>query len=162
MQEAINLAILHPYLVPILDKHVFDLYSHNTSTEQIKKFIKILINNALNKTQPDVIAHALYYALKHHIEIDINESNLIEIIHLNDCLSNTLLLEYTRKNNIKSLEKSFKDKSEELKKSEKHTQDKHWLLIYNLWNESTLRGNGQKFLANLKKANFNFINFDSI
>ena len=59
-------------------------------------------------------------------------------------------------------EKEFKNKSIDLKKSDKRTQDKQWLLIYNLWNESALRGNGQNFLADLKKLDFKFINFDSI
>ncbi len=161
-QEAINLAILHPYLVPILDKHVFDSYSHDSLIDQINKFVSILIKQGLEKIQPDILAHALYYALKHDIKIDISDKKLGDIISLDDCLSNTLLREYTEKHNISFLKKEFKNKSIDLKKSDKRTQDKQWLLIYNLWNESALRGNGQNFLADLKKLDFKFINFDSI
>lgn len=47
-----------------------------------------------------------------------------------------------------------------IKKIKKREGDRFWLLIYQLWDESELRDNGQGFLADLKKNDFKFLDLE--
>lgn len=49
----------------------------------------------------------------------------------------------------------------QLKSSGHRDQDRNWLLIYQTWTENELTGNGQAFLAMLKKAKFQFLVFQT-
>lgn len=160
VQEAINLAMAYPYLVPVLDKHVFDRYMFDGIAKKIAEFSALLIALGTKKLYPDTICHALYYALKHDVVIPVADANLLEILNLDDCLANVLLLEYANKYALKKVKTAIKKRSSELLKSgDARDKDKHWLLIYQTWTEKELKGNGQQFLAELKKQGFQFIVF---
>lgn len=58
---------------------------------------------------------------------------------------------------ISTLVSAVKKTANALKRLPKREQDRQWLLIYNVWSESDLRGNGQAFLADLKKVRFQFM-----
>ncbi len=157
VQEAINLAILYPYLVPILDKFVFDRYRYTGIETKIAKFAAELVRLGMQKLYPDTIAHALYYALKHKIAIPVTEAELLAVMPLDDCVVNVLLLEYAPMHGLKQLQKAVKTRAMQLKSAGHRDQDRSWLLIYQTWTEKELTGNGQAFLAMLKKAKFQFL-----
>jgi len=50
-------------------------------------------------------------------------------------------------------------RADNLKGLDPREQDAFWPLIYQIWSEADLRGNGQDLLADLKKANFAFVRF---
>jgi hypothetical protein len=157
VQEAINLAISYPYLAPILDKVVFDRYRYTGIDKKIANFAAALIRLGTQKLYPDTIAHALYYALKHKIAIPVTEDELLALLPLDDCVVNVLLLEYAPHHSLKKLHKAVKAHAMQLKSAGHRDQDRNWLLIYQTWTEKDLKGNGQAFLATLKKAEFKFL-----
>ena len=137
-QEAMNLALSYPYLVPLLDVFVFDRYAHNGLTIKIANFSCQLIKLGIKKLYPDTIAHALYYALKHRVILKIENSVLCEILTLNDCITDVLLFEYAKRHDIAVVLKQIKKRAQEIKLEDDREKDKNWLLIYQVWTESDL------------------------
>jgi len=116
-----------------------------------------LAKMGLRKLYPDTIAHALYYALKHDAELNLNDHEFKEIVALDDCVVNVLLFEYATRNKRAKVVAAIKDRANEIKRWDKRDRDKQWLLIYQLWTANELTGNAQGFLAELKTKNFQFL-----
>ncbi|MYB67643.1 MAG: RNA-directed DNA polymerase [Gemmatimonadetes bacterium] len=159
VQESINLALLYPYLAPILDEHVFDKHRYDGIEKVILDFTEHLIAIGIQRIFPDAIAHALYYSLKHNLQLTTPEDKLQEAIEIDDCLSNVLLLEYAKRYRVKSIRDAIRRHADKLKGMESREKDRFWLLIYQVWREKTLRDEGQSFLAELKRNRFGFISF---
>lgn len=156
-QEAMNLALSYPYLVPLLDEFVFDRYWHDGLQTKIADFSTALVRLGIRKLYPDTIAHALYYALKHNVTIAIDDADLSEVVVLDDCIANVLLLEYATKHSRKKVMSAIKNRAKEIKSADAREKDKNWLLIYQVWSKKELQGNGQVFLAELKNMGFQFL-----
>lgn len=159
--EAMNLALAYPYLAPQLDKHVFDSYRYEGLSEHVAEFSSRLAKIGLRKLYTDAIAHALYYALKHSVMLNLTLNELTEIVALDDCITNVLLLEYAKLHKQEEVVASIKKRGAELKSSDKRERDMQWLLIYQLWSIDDLKGNSQTFLADLKTQNFKFLSVPS-
>lgn len=159
LQEAINLALAYPYLAPILDKNVFDKYAHEGLPVAVAGFAANLIRLGLKKIYPDAIAHGLYYALKHEIPLKLKESDLLEALGLNDCILTVLLLEYSKRHNLKSVQKAIGLRSTALKSEDSRARDRQWLLVYQTYSVAEMKGSGQAFLATLKESGFSFLEF---
>jgi hypothetical protein len=155
--EATNLALAYPYLAHQLDKHVFDRYGDDDLATQVSEFSSSLAKMGLRKLYPDTIAHALYYALKHDAELNLNDHEFKEIVALDDCVVNVLLFEYATRNKRAKVVSAIKSRAKEIKSWDKRDRDKHWLLIYQLWTAKELKDNAQGFLAELKTKNFQFL-----
>ncbi|WP_297504867.1 antiviral reverse transcriptase Drt4 [Ferrovum sp.] len=156
-QEAMNLALAYPYLAPLLDEFVFEKYWYDGLKPRITDFATSLVKLGVRKLYPDSIAHALYFALKHDLELDLRDEVLIEIIALDDCVTNVLLLEYAKKCKRKKVVSAINKRAKDLlKTNDSGEKDRHWLLIYQVWSKKELEGNGQGFLAKLKSKNFEF------
>lgn len=156
-QEAINLALAYPYLVPFLDDFVFTKYPHDGLSEKISEFATSLIKLGIRKLYPDTIAHALHFALKYQLMVNLDESELCNVIELNDCLSNALLWEYANIHTFNKIKEALRQKSTKILSEGKREQDINWLFIYQLSTSKVLKGNGQDFLAELKSKNFKFL-----
>ena len=159
VQESINLALLYPYLAPILDKHVFDKHRYDGIEKVVLDFIEQLIVIGIQRIFPDAIAHALYYSLKNNLQLSTSEDELQEVIEMDDCLSNVLLLEYAKRYGVTSIRDAIQKRADRLKGMETREMDRFWLLIYQSWCEKTLNDEGQKFLAELKRNHFDFVSF---
>ena len=159
VQQAVNLALLYPYLAPILDEHVFDKHRYDGIEKVILEFIEQLLEIGIQRIYSDAIAYALYYSLKHNLQLSTSECKLKKIIDIDDCLSNVLLLEYAKRHKIKPIREKIRREADKLKGMETREQDRYWLLIYQLWREKTLNNEGQSFLAKLKRKKFEFLNF---
>lgn len=155
--EAMNLALAYPYLAPQLDKHVFDRYGHDDLATQLAEFSSSLAKMGLRKLYPDAIAHALYYVLKHGVALSLDDNDLKEIVALDDCIANVLLLEYATQHKRTKVVSAIKSRANEVKAADSREKDKNWLLIYQLWSVKDLEGNGQAFLAELKAKDFKFL-----
>lgn len=159
VQETINLALLYPYLAPILDKHVFDKHRYDGIEKVILDFVEHLLAIGIQKIYSDAIAHALYYSLKHNLQLSTLEDKFQEVIKIDDCLSDVLLLEYAKRYRVKSIREAIRRRVDKLKGMETREKDRFWLLIYQVWREKTLSDEGQAFLAELKRNRFSFISF---
>lgn len=155
-QEAMNLALAYPYLAPLLDEFVFDKYWHVGLKPRIADFATSLVQLGVRKLYPDTIAHALYFALKHDLTLDLKDEALIEIVALDDCVTNVLLLEYAKKRKRHKVKAVINKRAKDLMAEDGREKDKHWLLIYQVWTRKELEGNGQSFLALLKGKSFEF------
>jgi hypothetical protein len=158
-QEAINLALSYPYLAPLLDDHVFTRHGSPELVPAIKRFVGSLLGIGIKRIYPDAIAHALYLAIKYKIKIPQNESELCKIVGIDDCVCHVMLLEYATRHGLRNVSKKVTSRANNLKGLDARDQDAFWLLLYQAWNEADLRGNGQVFLADLKKTKYEFMRF---
>lgn len=157
--EVTNLCLAYPYLTPIMQESVFEKHRHNLTDQQIEKFVKKLIRIGINRIYPDSIAFSIYFAMKYDFNINLSEDECNEIIAIDDCLTNVLLWDYATRNGHQKAIKRLKSKASSFKGQVVADQDSQWLLLYTVWNEATLRGNGQLFLADLKKEAFSFVDY---
>ena len=155
-QEAINLALAYPYLAPILDEYVFTPYWHADLKDKIAEFASAMIQLGLRKLYPDAIAHAIFLSLKYDFALGLKDDKLTEVVALDDCVANVLLLEYAKLRGRKKVKSAVTQRASELKTADQRDKDKHWLLIYQVWSKNELKGNGQDFLADLKSMGFQF------
>lgn len=155
-QEAMNLALAYPYLAPLLDEYVFAPYWHSDLKNKISDFTTALVLLGVQKLYPDAIAHAIYLALKYELALDLKDDELIEVVALDDCVANVLLLEYAKVHGRKKVKTAITKRANELKTADARDKDKHWLLIYQVWSKSELKGNTQSFLADLKCKGIQF------
>ena len=91
------------------------------------------------------------------MKLDLTDKDLIEIIVLDDCIANVMLLEYANQHNRSKVVAAIKKRATAIKKADTREKDKNWLLIYQVWSVADLNGNGQTFLANLKAKDFKFV-----
>lgn len=161
-QEAVNLALAYPYLAPILDEYVFTPYWYAGIKDTIAEFATALVWIGLRKLYPDAIAHAIFLALKYEFALGLKDAQLNEVLELDDCIANVLLLEYARMMKRSKLERAVKNRGDALKSADQRDKDKHWLLIYQVWSEAELRGRNQSFLADLKSTGFTFFSLPKL
>ena len=164
VQHVVNLALLYPYLAPLLDKHVFDKHNYDGIEKVRREFVDELLAIGIQRIYPDAIAHALYYSLKYDLQFSMSEDKLGkeitgQIIEIDDCISMVLLREYAKRHGLKSIQDAIRERANKLKGVDSREQDRFWLLIYQVWREETLRDKGQTFLADLKRERFSFVHF---
>ena len=160
VQEAINLSLLFPYLAPVLGPYIFEQHEYVGIEGPITDFANKLAKQGIKRIYPDAIAHSLYYGIKYDCLLTLTDEEFRQIIELNDCIANVLLLEYATKNRLAGVMKLLKKQANALKVPSLPVGDvdRQWLFVYQMWNEADLRSAGQSFLADLKKQNFCFIN----
>ena len=158
LNYVVNLAVLYPYLVPLLDENVFGKHSYDGMNDVILGFVEKIIDVGVSRLYPDAIAHGLYYAIKYKLTPSI--AGIADaIVRLDDCLTLVLLLEYAKLQGMRSLISEIQHRANKLRGGEKRDQDRYWLLIYQVWSASVLFGEGQKFLAELKRKGMEFVRF---
>ena len=157
VQHAVNLALLHPYLAPILNRSVFEKHRFSGIEVIIDRFANELLSIGVQRVYTDAISYALYYSLKYGLSLSKSEDELCQIIPIDDCLSNVLLLEYAKSKQLSSVQTKIWNRAAELRKYDRRDQDRFWLLIYQVSRASTLDKLKQSFLANLKRRGFEFV-----
>ena len=159
LKYVVNLAVLYPYLVPLLDDHVFGKHGYSGMDEVILGFVKKILTVGVRRLYPDAVAHGLYYAIKY--ELAPNIANIEDaIVRLDDCLTLVLLLEYAKLRRMSSLVSKIRRRANKLRGGELRDQDRYWLLIYQVWSTRVLAGEGQTFLADLKSKGMELFGFD--
>lgn len=113
----------------------------------------------VERIYPDTIAHGLYYAIKYGLHTKITRSTIDSIIEIDDCLTLVLLLEYAKRRRMAKVVEMIQEHADGLKGEDRQEKDRNWLLIYQAWDEHTLRREGQDFLADLKKKDMSFLRF---
>lgn len=162
VQQAVNLTLLYPYLASIIDEHVFMKHRHVGSSKVINRFVGLLLDRGIQRVYSDAVVHALYFALKYQLKFkassSVVEEKLNEVIEIDDCLALVLAREYAIRHGIKSIRDRIRRRTDKLKGLQRRESDRYWLLIYQVWQERTLRANSQEFLAQLKRRKFVFLN----
>src|SRR5690606_41785523 len=104
-QEAINLALAYPYLVPILDEYVFTPYWHADLKNMIGVFATSLLQLGLRKVYPDALAHAIFLAPKYDFALGLEDKELIEVVALDARVGTVLLLGYAERHDRQNVKK---------------------------------------------------------
>ena len=162
VQEIVNLALLYPYLASIIDEQVFMRHRYVGLVDVIGRFAGELLDRGIQRVYPDAVVHALWFALKYDLKLEGNnsvvEEKLKQVIEMDDCLAQVLTREYAIRHRMKNVRDGIRRRTDKLKGLERRESDRYWLLVYQVWRERTLRGNGQEFLAQLKRRRFTFLN----
>ena len=162
VQQAANLTILYPYLASIIDEYVFLRHRYVGIEDVVNRFVRSLLDRGIQRIYADAVVHALYLALKYRLKLNASssvvEEELNEVIEMDDCLALVLTREYAIRHGMKSVRDRIRRHTDKLKGLQRRESDRYWLLIYQVWQERTLRGNAQEFLAQLKKRKFAFLN----
>ena len=159
VQLALNLTLLYPYLIPFLNEQILEKHEYPNMETNIREFTKQLLDIGIRKVYPDAIVFALYYSIQYNFELEMIANEYQKILKIDDCLSNVLLFEYSRRNNLNKILRAVRYRADKLKRSERSVQDRHWLLLYQLWLPKTLASRGQHYLAWLKKRRLKFVSF---
>ena len=140
-----HLAIIYPYLIPIMDEYVFDKF--NASVYDIEKFSKVLYKEALAKKNSEALNYAIFYAVKYNFSLSVDAEC---IINSYNCISKLLALIYFRINgDSESVDKLTKE-AERLVECD---FDENWLFIYEAVDASKLKKEWQS----LKNAGVSFL-----
>ncbi len=157
--QTVNLAVLYPYLAPILNEYVFQRHRFTGIRPIIRAFIVRLIRAGIQKIYPDAIAHGLYYSLIYRMRLPSLETEFLNVVDMGDCMTNVLLLEYARWFGAPKIGPKVRRFADSLRTLERREKDRYWLLVYQVWDPSTLDGEGQRYLARLKRSSFQFVDF---
>ena len=158
LQYAVNLAILYPYLAPLLDIHVIERHGYTGQEPVVREFLEQLMLIGLKRVYPDAIAHSLYYAIKFGLSLDVGSCQG-DIFDIDDCLSLVLLFEYAQRHGMSDVERAIRVRANRLKGADRREQDRYWPLIYQVWSDQELSNEGQQFLAELKRKHMRFLRF---
>ena len=155
--QAVSLSVLYPYLAPIVNEYVFQRHSFSGMRPIIQEFIVQLIRAGIERIYPDAIAHGLYYSMIHGLRPRAIEPQLLEAVDIADCLTNVLLLEYAGRFRVSKLRSKVRTFTQTLRGLKRRDKDRYWLLIYQMWPDNILNGEGQAYLAWLKRSGFRFV-----
>lgn len=145
VRTVMHLAIIYPYLVPLLDQHVFMAF--NAQIDDIKSFSQMLLDDSEERGNCEGMSFALYFAVKYGFQITYDISN---IISQDDCILKTMALIYARKNSI-TLDLTALEKEARRLKSQEF--DENWLFVYECLKASQLPGDWSV----IKKSNISFL-----
>lgn len=126
-----NLAIIYPYLVPIMDKYVFDGF--NASVFDIEAFTNVLYKDSIKKANYEGISYSLHYAIKYNFSMGINAN---DIIQSSSCICKLLLLLYSRQYGDSNTETALVNEARRLKNND---FDENWIFIYEALPSSELK-----------------------
>ncbi len=140
-----HLAIIFPYLIPIMDEYVFEKF--NASVFDIEKFSKSLYKEFLSKENFEALSYAIFYAVKYNFIINID---VCKIISSSSCISKLLAFVYFKKNND---DKSVEELVKEAVRLAENDFDENWLFTYEVLKPSKLHDNWKP----LKEAGVSFL-----
>lgn len=150
LKTMIALSLIYPYIVPMLEEYLFDVY--NASTSIIENAINLIYDKYLPKRYYEASAYALYYASRYNLKI--TSFNIDEIIKANDCILSLTSLIYCRKQNDKESLKKLKEYARKLK--ENAELEEHWPFVYECLSVGLLGEDWKK----LKQANISFLKME--
>lgn len=143
----VSLSLIYPYLIPHLDKYVFEICG--TDTMDLKRFINIVYKKYSGVDNFEAMAFSLFLAAKYDVVIDGIDSKTI--IEKNDCILLLCLLIYARRRNSKTVRQNLETHARSLIDSEE--MDSFWIFIYECLPENDLKDDWKA----LKKAKVSFL-----
>ena len=129
----IALSTTYPYIVPLLQLHVFKPFG--TKIDVIKQNVAIIYEHYLKKDIFEACSYALYYAIINSFQIDTFD--IETIIGKDDCILSLMALIYCRKNDLKGDLEKLKNHAIKLKDGNRF--DEQWVFIYETLPEGMLK-----------------------
>lgn len=152
IKTVFHLSILYPYLLPILEKNVFEIFT--VEVHQIASFSQILFKEGTNSNNYEEICFAIYYAIKYGFDIEEIKADLA--IESNSCIYKLFVFLYFK----------VRCNTEEMDKLKQHAYtllqsnefDSNWLFVYEVLPQSDLKDEWK----NMKKENISFVKLQNI
>ena len=148
VKTALHLAILYPYLIPLLEEYIFERF--NVENDIISEFSELIYSEGIGNHNYEEVSYAVYYSLRYSFLL--NKINFEDIRKSNHCILLLLAFLYCNINQIKSEIKKFKDLARNLSQNEDDL-NQNWLFVYEVLPKSDLK----KDWKNLKDKNVTFI-----
>ncbi len=149
-QEVFMLALIYPYMVPLLEKYIFE--PCETSVNDIKSISNLIFKEYFLKLKYEAVSYAIYFAIKYSFEIE--EMEVDKIIKTDDCILLTLGFKYYESRGDSKAVKKMQDYAESFKNDEDKFEEL-WIFGYEILPETSLK----KDWVDLKQNNVSFIKF---
>lgn len=146
LKECTHLAIIYPYLLPLMDEFVFKMCGANK--DQIQNFTNTAYSESLKSSNYEGICYSIYYALKY--DFQIVTINYDDILKMNSCLARLFGMIYYKKFGNSTIYKKFRDDAKTLRDTD---MDQYWLYIYETLTHGNLKGEWRK----VKEAGVSFL-----
>ena len=151
-----HLAILYPYLLPLMEEFVFEPYK--VDKEEIKRFSDAIYQDAVKINDYESLCYAIYFAIKFDFELDAFDNDWSSVkdyvFNSKDCLLLVMSWIYFMKINRGKRDatqvKPFTELARKLKKTD---MDRYWLFCYEVLTYGNLAGDWKK----MKMADVSFI-----
>lgn len=133
LKESMHLSLIYPYLVPLLEKYVFNPYG--VTSEQVKHYSDMLYETSNLSDNFEGMCYAVYYSLKYNF--DLSDIDAEKILKKDNCLLMLLGMLYFKKRKDKVSCRKFRDYAKVLKNVD---MDRNWLYIYETLSKGNLSG----------------------
>lgn len=142
-----SLALLYPYLVHVIDEHVYSKYS---TSLPIDFYLNEIFNRYMKEDNFDAAAHAVQLAVKYDIMLDNFSTQ--DIIKKNDCILLLCGLIYCRHYKLGKSLTELKRYAKQLNSNPKDMEE-YWPFVYECLGVGLLHDDWKA----LKKANVSFL-----
>lgn len=150
-KTVLNLSIMYPYLISILDEFVFGKYCTKCQTHKcIARYANIVYQNGNDRKNYEQVSYSIFFAIKYGFLIQGFKTS--DAIKSDDCIYLMFAYLYAKKN-------KFKNEMDELQKhasalcADQESFDQYWLFIYEALTQTKLTGEW----ARMKKQKVTFI-----
>lgn len=147
VKSMVSLALLYPYLVPLLDEYVFRL--NEVDNQKIGEYANMIFDIYMRKNNFEACSYAILFAVNSGtklINFDLNT-----ILNSKDCILLLMALIYCKKVKRRSDIKKLKDYAKNLIANDE--MDQYWLFIYECLGYDALAGDWSA----MKKAKVSFL-----
>ena len=148
VKTIMHLCMIYPYLLQIIDKHVFIRYK--VSADIIKTFAQSVYDQELKSHNYDGVCFALLFSIKYGFQLDTIKAQ--DAIDSDSCLFRLLSFLYFKKNAIAKERAQLRQLALNLKSNEEDF-GRNWLFVYEVLPQSdlpedwkTLKSNGISFI----------------
>lgn len=132
-KRIMHLAVIYPYLIPLIEKYVFIPYK--VSIEEMKEFAEEVYYDGLKNGNYEQICYSLYYSIKYSFKLDSLKSN--RIFECDNCIYKLLIWMYYKKQDNKINIDIIKNHAMELVENSEFEQN--WLFIYEVLSLTDLK-----------------------
>ena len=144
-----HFALIYPYLIPQIDKYIFDGFSTNKVT--IISFSQQILDEGLKTRNYEQSCFALYFAIKHSFSLENVEYEYLE--KSNNPILLLLGYLYFEKQQNREMIRKLKVLAETLMQTDMNA---YWLFIYEVLPQTKLRS----YWKPMKKNDVTFINIE--
>ena len=151
-----HMAVLHPYLLHLMEEFVFIPYSVDTSA--IKELSDTIYRDAVNINDYESLCYSVYFAIRFNFTLEVHESDYVRaqdyVIKSNDCLLLLMTwLYFMKQNNWKRSATQVKPLNRVAMQLKNTDMDRYWLFCYEALTWGSLPGEWRS----LKQADISFI-----
>ena len=147
VKSMVSLSLLYPYLVPVLDKYVFEPYKVEQGL--IGQYANLIFDKYVSQNNFEACSYAILYAV--NVGAELKNFNIDVIINSKDCILLLLSLIYCKKRGWRSGEAKLKKAAKSL--MDNNEMDQYWLFIY----ECLGSGSFKDEWSAMKKAKVSFL-----